>query len=55
MNDSNMRTLGGPAPVLALCEPSCLVALLFNTLIRYEVVFVSRILVANEFEVVLHK
>ena len=48
-----MRTLGGPAPVLALCKSSS-AALLLNTLIRYKVVSVRRILVANEREVALH-
>ena len=45
MNLSNMRTLGGPALVLALCK-----ALLFNNFFTNEVVFVSPILVANECE-----
>ena len=53
MNVSNMRTLGGPEPVLALCK-GFLLALLFDTSLRHEVVFVSQTLVANECEVALH-
>ena len=53
MNVSNMRTLGGSGPVLALCKRFS-VALVFDTFFRREVVFVSQILVANECEVPLH-